>query len=439
MASLRDRFKNAWNVFRNNRDPTDFNKQYSYWGEFSSFRPDRIRSGRGTERTIVNSIITRIGIDVAAVNFMHVRVDGNNRYLSNIRSSLNECITVEANLDQTGREFIQDLVESMCYEGCVAVVPTDTDVDPYDTTAYDILEVRVAKILQWMPNKVRVECYDERDGRKKELVLLKEQVMIVTNPLYSVMNEPNSTLKRLTRKLNLLDYIDEQSSSGKLDLIIQLPYLIKTEKRRREAERRRKDIQDQLEGSKYGIAYTDGTEKIQQLNRPIENNMLDTIQYLTDMLYGELGITKEVMDGTADEQTMLNYYNRTIEPIASAIANEMKRKFLTKTARTQNQSIMFFRDPFRLATMNNIADIVMKLTSSEAISSNEARSFIGLKPVNDERADELRNKNLYNTDPFNPINTENTVDNGNPPMLEEQYPQYGELYPQQADEYYNVY
>lgn len=438
MASLRDRFKNAWNVFRNNRDPTDFQKTYSYWGESSTYRPDRIRYNRGAERTIINSIITRIAIDVAAVNLQHVRVDDNGRYLYRMPSTLNECIMVEANIDQTGRELIQDLVESMCYEGCVAVVPTDTDIDPSNTTSYDILELRVARIVQWMPDRVRVECYDEREGRKKELTILKEEVMIVTNPLYSVMNEPNSTLKRLVRKLNLLDYIDEQSGTGKLDLIIQLPYLVKTEKRRIEAERRRKDIQNQLEGSKLGIAYTDGTEKIQQLNRPIENNMLDTIQYLTDMLYGELGITKEVMDGTADEQTMLNYYNRTVEPILSAIANEMKRKFLTKTARTQNQSIMFFRDPFRLATMNNIADIVMKLTSAEAISSNEARSFIGLKPVNDERADELRNKNLYNTDPFNPISTENTIDNWSPLMIEEQYPQE-ELYPEQVPNDYYVY
>ena len=439
MASLRDRFRNAWNVFRNNRDPTGTRESYSYWGNTTSYRPDRIRINRGAERTIINSIITRIAIDVAAVSIQHVRVDENGRYLSRIPSTLNECLLCSANLDQSGRELIQDIVESMCMEGCVAVVPTDIDDNPEDTTAYNILQLRVARIVQWMPKSVRVECYDENDGQKKQIEIEKERVMIVTNPLYSVMNEPNSTLKRLLRKLNLLDYVDEQSSTGKLDLIIQLPYLVKTDKRRKEAERRRQDIQDQLEGSKYGIAYTDGTEKIQQLNRPIENNMLDTIQYLTDMLYGELGITKEVMDGTADEQTMLNYYNRSIEPILSAITNEMKRKFLTKTARTQGQSIMFFRDPFRLATMNNIADIVMKLTSSEAISSNEARSFIGLKPVNDERADELRNKNLYNTDPFNPINTENTVDNENA-LPAGQYPQE-ELYPQDAyyDQYGNTY
>lgn len=427
MASIRERFRNAWNVFRNNRDPT-FEVRPTYVGMGNSYRPDRPRLTRGAERTIINSIINRISIDCASVQIQHVYTDQNGRYLSKCKSTLNDCLSVEANIDQTGRELIQDLVFSMCDEGAVALVPTDTDTDLWNTESYEILELRVAKIVEWFPEYIRVECYNELTGRREETILPKSECCIVTNPLYSVMNEPNSTLKRLVHKLNLLDFIDEQSSSGKLNLIIQLPYVIKTEARRKEAEKRRLDIQEQLEESKYGIAYTDGTEKIQQLNRPIENNMLETIEYLTDMLYGQLGITKEVIDGTADEQTMLNYNNRTIEPILSTICDEMKRKFLTKTARTQGQSIMFFRDPFKLVPIASIADIAMKFTTNEILSSNEVRSLIGFKPIDDTRADELRNKNLYNTDlDVAPVNTENTVDNELPPG-EEQYLESPELY-----------
>ena len=388
--SLLSRAKRAWNVFLN-RDPTrrTYNNGYS-----SFYRPDRIVLSRGNERTIVTSVYNRIALDVAAVSILHVRLDDNDRYIETMDSDLNNCLTLEANIDQTGRSFIQDVVMSMFDEGSVAIVPVDTIGNPKLTDTYKIKTIRAGKIVKWFPADVRVELYNDRTGKKEEITVPKRMVSIIENPLYSVINEPNSTMQRLIRKLNLLDVIDEQNSSGKLDLIIQLPYIIKTEARRAQAEQRRKDIEDQLAGSKYGIAYTDGTEHITQLNRPVENRLMSQIEYLTSMLYSQLGITQGILDGTADEKTMLNYYNRTIEPILSAITCEMKRKFLTKTARSQKQSIMFFRDPFKLVPVSEIAEIADKMTRNEIMSSNEIRQIIGMKPSNDPAADELRNKNL---------------------------------------------
>ncbi|MCC8085624.1 MAG: phage portal protein [Clostridium sp.] len=384
------RLKHAWNAFLN-RDPTRY---YPDVGAGNSYRPDRPRFSRGNERSIITSVYNRISLDAAAVDVMHCRLDENNRFLESISSGLNNCLTVEANLDQTGRAFMQDIVMSMMDEGCVAIVPIDTDDDPDETGSYRIDTMRTGKILEWYPAHVRVRVYNERTGRKEDIVMSKNSVAIVENPFYAVMNEPNSTMQRLIRKLNLLDVVDEQTSSGKLDLIIQLPYVIKTEARRRQAEIRRKDIENQLSGSKYGIAYTDGTEHITQLNRAVENNLLSQIEYLTSMLYSQLGITQSILDGTADDKTMLNYYNRTIEPILSAIVDEMKRKFLTKTARSQLQSIEFFRDPFKLVPVNEISEIADKFTRNEIMSSNEIRQIIGMKPSDDPEADELRNKNL---------------------------------------------
>lgn len=384
------RLKHAWNAFLN-KDPTSF---YRDIGISHSYRPDRPRFTRGNERSIVTSVYNRIALDVAAINVQHVRLDENNRFLSVIDSGLNGCLTVEANIDQTGRAFMQDAVMSMLDEGCVAIVPVDTTFDPEITGSYDINSMRTGKILDWYPNHVRVRVYNEKTGLKEDIELPKKTVAIVENPLYAVINEPNSTMQRLVRKLNLLDVVDEQSSSGKLDLIIQLPYVIKTEARRQQAENRRKDIENQLAGSKYGIAYTDGTERITQLNRSVENNLMKQIEYLTSMLYSQLGITQSILDGTADEKTMLNYYNRTIEPIISAIVDEMKRKFLTKTARSQLQSISFFRDPFKLVPVSEISEIADKFTRNEIMTSNEIRQIIGMKPSDDPKADELRNKNL---------------------------------------------
>lgn len=393
MPSFNERIHNAWNAFFS-RDPTkeDF-RVIEESGGFS-YRPDRKRMTRGNERSIVTAVINRIAIDSAAVQIQHVRTDQNGRFKDVIESGLNNCLTLEANLDQTGRSFITDLVMSMLDEGVVAAVPTDTTIDPRKSSSFDIYKMRVGKIIEWYPTSVKVRVYNERNGKYEDLQLYKRQVAIIENPLYSVMNEPNSTLQRLIRKLNLLDVIDEQSGAGKLDLIIQLPYVVKTESRRQQAEKRRKDIEDQLAGSKYGIAYTDGTEKIQQLNRSIDNQLMNQIEYLTTMLYGQIGMTDEIIKGTADEKTMLNYYNRTIEPILSAIADEFKRKFLTKTARSQHQSIMFFRDPFKLVPVEQVAEIADKFTRNEIASTNEMRSVIGWKPVDDPRADELRNKNL---------------------------------------------
>lgn len=389
-STIRSRVKRAWNVFMN-KDPS---RMAGDFGMSSYYRPDRPRFTRGNEQSIVTSVYNRIALDVASVAIRHVRLDENDRYLEDIDSGLNSCLSLEANVDQTGRALIQDLVMSMFDEGCVALVPVDTDEDPENTDSYKIESMRTGKIIEWKPRHVRVRLYNDQTGMKEEVWLQKNKIAIIENPLYAVINEPNSTMQRLIRKLNLLDVVDEQSSSGKLDLIIQLPYVIKTEARRQQAENRRKDIENQLAGSKYGIAYTDGTERITQLNRSVENNLMKQIEYLTSMLYSQLGITTTILDGTADEQTMLNYNNRTIEPILSAIVDEMKRKFLTKTARSQRQSIAFFRDPFRLVPVNNLAEIADKFTRNEIMTSNEFRQIVGMKPSKDPRADELRNKNL---------------------------------------------
>lgn len=383
------RFKHAWNAFFN-RDPT---YNFRDVGVGYSYRPDRPRLTRGNERSIVTSVYNRIALDASAIDIQHVRLDDNGRFLNAIDSTLNSCFSLEANVDQTGRAFMQDVVMSMLDEGCVAIVPIDTDIDP-EAGSYDILTVRTAKILEWYPRSIRVRAYNDRTGQQEDIMFSKDVAAIIENPLYAVMNEPNSTMQRLIRKLNLLDVVDEQNSSGKLDLIIQLPYVVKTEARRQQAEKRRKDIENQLIGSKYGIAYTDGTEHITQLNRAVENNLMSQVEYLTSMLYSQLGITQGIMDGTADDKTMLNYYNRTIEPILSAIVDEMKRKFLTKTARTQKQSIEFFRDPFKLVPVSEISEIADKMTRNEIMTSNEIRQVIGMKPSDDPSADELRNKNL---------------------------------------------
>lgn len=391
--SVGSRFKNAWNAFRN-REPT---KVFQDIGYGYSYRPDRFHLTRGNERSIVTSVYNRIALDVAAIDIQHVQLDAEGRFCDVVQSGLNNCLSTEANLDQTGRAFIQDAVMSMMDEGCIAIVPVDTDDDPDDpddTTGYQILSMRVGRIRDWYPKHIRVELYNEETGRKQDIVVPKSTVAIVENPLYAVINEPNSTMQRLIRKLNLLDAVDEQSSSGKLDLIIQLPYVIKTEARRKQAEKRRKDIEQQLAGSKYGIAYTDGTERITQLNRSLENNLMKQIEYLTSMLYSQLGITQSILDGTADDKTMLNYYNRTIEPIIAAIVDEMKRKFLSKTARSKNKSIKFFRDPFKLVPVADLAEISDKFTRNEIATSNEIRQVIGWKPSDDPKADELRNSNL---------------------------------------------
>lgn len=387
--TIGSRLKHAFNAFMN-RDPT---ADYRDTGPGYSTRPDRTRLTRGNERSIVTSIYNRIAIDVAAININHCRIDENDRFVENISSSLNTCLNIEANIDQTGRAFMQDVVMSLLDEGCVAIVPVETTIDPSISSSYDILSMRTGKILEWKPKHIRVRVYNEQTGQREDITVLKKNVAIIENPLYAVMNEPNSTMQRLIRKLNLLDAVDEQSGSGKLDMIIQLPYVIKTEARRKQADKRIKDIEDQLKGP-YGIAYTDGTEKIVQLNRPIENNLMKQIEYLTNMLYSQLGITQTVLDGTADEQTMLNYHSRTIEPIISAIVDEMKRKFLTKTARSQRQTIKFFRDPFRLVPIGNIAEIADKFTRNEVLTSNEIRQIVGMKPSDDPKADRLVNSNL---------------------------------------------
>lgn len=387
--SFGSRLKHAWNAFTGN-----VQMNYRDLGMSYSYRADRPRMSRGNERSIVTSVYNRIALDVAALNVQHVRLDENGRFLSVIDDGLNNCLTLEANIDQTARSFIQDVVVSMFDEGSVAIVPVDTTTDPNVSGSYDIQSLRVGQILDWYPQYIRARVYNEQTGRKEDIVVPKSAVAIIENPLYAVINEPNSTMQRLIRKLNLLDVIDEQSGSGKLDLIIQLPYVIKTEARRQQAENRRKDIENQLSGSKYGIAYTDGTEHITQLNRSVNNNLMSQIEYLTSMLYSQLGITQSILDGTADEKTMLNYNNRTIEPIISAIVDEMKRKFLTKTARSQHQSISFFRDPFKLVPVNDIAEIADKFTRNEIMTSNEIRQVVGMNPSDDPRADELRNKNL---------------------------------------------
>ena len=390
-TSFGSRLKHAWNAFTN-KGPTGFYRRDL--GSAYYYRPDRPRMTRGNERSIVTSIFNRIALDVASLDIKHCRLDDSGRYLEDMDSSLNNCLTIEANIDQTPRAFIQDVVLSMFDEGCVAIVPVDTTINPDITQAFDVNSLRTGKILEWYPAHVKVRVYNDRTGEKEDVILPKNRVGIVENPLYSVINEPNSTVQRLIRKLNLLDAIDEQSSSGKLDLIIQLPYTIKSETRRQQAEDRRKDIEMQLTGSKYGVAYTDATEKVTQLNRPIENNLLKQIEYLTSMANAQLGITQTILDGTADDKTMLNYYNRTIEPIIAAIVDEMKRKFLSKTARSQKQTIKFFRDPFKLVPVNEIAEIADKFTRNEITSSNEIRQFIGMPPSKDPKADELRNSNI---------------------------------------------
>ena len=388
---IRDRLQHAWNAFVYN-DNSYTNHQNL--GGFSTYKPDRVHFSRGVEKSIVTSVYNRLALDASSIMIKHVRLDDDGRYVEEINSGLHSCLNIEANIDQTGRAFIQDVVMSMLDEGCVAIVQVDTTVNPAVSGSYEINTMRTGKILEWYPAHVRVRVYNDRKGIHEELTLPKSTVAIIENPLYAVINEPNSTMQRLIRKLNLLDVVDEQTSSGKLDLIIQLPYVIKSEARRKQAEERRKDIEMQLSGSKYGIAYTDGTERITQLNRPAENNLMKQVEYLTSMLYSQLGLTQSIMDGSADEKTMLNYYNRTVEPIVSAIVDEIKRKFLTKTARAQKQSIMFFRDPFKLVPVENIAEIADKFTRNEIMTSNEIRQIVGMMPSKDPGADELRNKNL---------------------------------------------
>lgn len=388
---IRDRLQHAWNAFvyndNNYVDPQNL-------GGLSTFKPDRVHFSRGVERSIVTSVYNRLALDVSSIAIKHVRLDENGRFKEEVDSGLQNCLNVEANIDQTGRAFLQDVVMSMLDEGCVAIVPVDTTIDPAKSGSYEINTMRTGKILEWYPAHVRVRVYNDRKGIHEEVVLPKSAVAIIENPLYAVINEPNSTMQRLIRKLNLLDVVDEQTSSGKLDLIIQLPYVIKSEARRKQAEERRKDIEMQLSGSKYGIAYTDGTERITQLNRPAENNLMKQVEYLTSMLYSQLGLTQSIMDGSADDKTMLNYYNRTVEPILAAITDEIKRKFLTKTARSQRQTIMYFRDPFKLTPVLDLAEIADKFTRNEIMTSNEIRQIVGMKPADDPSADELRNKNL---------------------------------------------
>lgn len=391
MPTLRKRIKNAWNVFTS-RDPTEQPVFHDY-GISYGYRPDRIRLTRGNERSIVNAVYNRIAIDVASIDVKHVKTDENDVFIEEIYSFLNDVLQTEANIDQTGRNLMIDAVISLLDEGVIAIVPVDIDEDE-ETDSFDVLSLRVAKIIQWYPEHVKVRVYDEKTGYKRDIVINKRSVCIVENPFYSIMNEPNSTLQRLIRKLNLLDAIDEQTGSGKLDIIIQLPYVIKTEARKKQAEDRRKDIEAQLAGSKYGIAYTDGTERITQLNRPAENNLLTQIEYLTSMLYSQLGITEEVLNGTADEKTMLNYYNRTIEPIMSAIVDEMKRKLLTWNARKEGQSIKFFRNPFKLVPVTEMAEIADKFGRNEILTPNEIRGIVGFKPSDDPQANELRNRNI---------------------------------------------
>ena len=388
---IRDRLQHAWNAFVYN-DNTYVDPQNL--GGLSTYKPDRVHFSRGVERSIVTSVYNRLALDVSSIAIKHVRLDENGRFKEEVDSGLQNCLNVEANIDQTGRAFLQDVVMSMLDEGCVAIVPVDTTIDPAKSGSYEINTMRTGKILEWYPAHVRVRVYNDKKGIHEELVLPKSAVAIIENPLYAVINEPNSTMQRLIRKLNLLDVVDEQTSSGKLDLIIQLPYVIKSEARRKQAEERRKDIEMQLSGSKYGIAYTDGTERITQLNRPAENNLMKQVEYLTSMLYSQLGLTQSIMDGSADDKTMLNYYNRTVEPILAAITDEIKRKFLTKTARAQKQTVMYFRDPFKLTPVVDLAEIADKFTRNEIMTSNEIRQIVGMKPADDPSADELRNKNL---------------------------------------------
>lgn len=412
--TLGSRLMNAWNVFKNNRDPTE-DYTFRYNGSGSSYRPDRPRLTRGNAKSISASVFNRIALDVASIDIKHCRLDEDERFVEIIKSDLNECLTLSANLDQTNRAFIQDAVLTMFDKGVIAIVPVDTSMDPNSTNSYDILSMRVGEILEWYPANVKVRLYNEQTGKKEDLILAKEDVAIIENPFYTVVNDTNSTLQRLKRKLSLLDVTDEKTASSKLDLIIQLPYIIKSDARKRQAEERRKQIEDQLAGSTYGIAYTDGTEKITQLNRSVENNLMSSVEYLTNQFFAQMNITQSILDGTADEKTMLNYNNRTIEPIISAIVNELKRKFLTKTARTQGQSICFFRDPFRLVPVNDIAEIADKFTRNEVMTSNEIRQIVGMKPSNDPKADQLINSNISQ------------------PTDEQNYPEHDEGYDEEGE------
>ena len=400
MPKFIDRLQHAWNAFRGRDRPSS-----KELGSGSYYRPDRrVSVLRGNDKSIVTSVINRISVDVASVSILHARVDVNGNYVDTIKDSLNDCLTLDANIDQTGQAFFIDLASTMLSGGCVAAVPIETSIDPNISSSYEIQSIRVGLVTQWFPKYVQVNVYNQLTGLREEIVVPKEQVAIIQNPFYDVMNEPNSTLQRLIRKLSLMDSVDEQVSAGKLDMIIQLPYTIRTDARREQAEHRRKDIEMQLRDSKYGIAYTDATEKITQLNRPLENNLLNQIEFLTNQLYSQLGITPEILNGTANEETMLNYFNRTVEPILTAITDEFKRKFLTKTARTQGQSILFIRNPFKLVPLSKIAEIVDKFTANEILTSNEIRGIIGYRPVDGDRANQLINKNI------NPLELEGAED-----------------------------
>ena len=419
MAPIRERIKKAWNAFsaeeKNvHRRPSDTAMEFGSASYGMSSINTRRRLTYSNEASLMASIVNRIGIDIATITMQHVRVNENKQFVEELKTGLNDCLTVEANIDQAAQAFRLDLAMTLCDKGVVAVVPVDTDDDPNDTASVDIKTMRVGEITAWYPQHVKVLLYDERDGQKKEVTLRKRNVAIIENPLYSVMNEPNSTLKRLIRKLNLLDAIDEQSGSGKLDMIIQLPYVIKTEAKQQQAQQRAKDIEVQLKGSQYGIAYTDGTERITQLNRPVENKLLTQIEFLTEMLYGQLGLTKAVFDGTASEQEMLNYHNRTIEPMLQAITEAFKRAFISKTGRSQGQSVEFYRDPFKLVSMTGFAEIADKFGRNEIMSPNEIRSGMGLKPSNDPKADALKNRNM----PGNPEEEPGATSSG--PSLDEQ-------------------
>lgn len=431
MPSFIERIKNGWNAFTNNKDPSTF--AYQDLGYSSYYRPDRPRLLNGNERSIINSIFNRLAVDTASIEVLHARLDENHTFMEEIDSKLNRVLNISANVDQTGRALVQDIAMSMFDEGCVAVVPTDADIDPNYDNSYDILELRVGKIVEWRPNHVKVNLYNERTGLKEDVLLNKSAVAIIENPFYSVMNEPNSILKRLSRKLSLLDVIDEQNSSKKLDLIIQLPYVVKTEARRKQAEIRRKDIEKQLAEGKYGIAYTDATEHITQLNRSLENNMMGQIEYLTNMLFSQLGLTPEIMNGTASEEVMMNYYNRTIEPILTAITEEMTRKFLTKTARTQGQAIIFIRDPFKLVPISNMADLGDKFIRNEILTANEVRGKIGFKPSNEPKADQLGNPNMPASEQIQNESDE-TDEEGNPVVSELSQEELAQLSPEELQE-----
>lgn len=411
--SIGSRIKNAWNAFRNKNEITNYRVRTDN-GYYT--RPDRVRLTGGRERSILTAVLNRIAMDVAAIDVVHCKIDENGRFVNKVDSHLNDCLSTESNLDQTPRAFMQDVVMSMFDEGSVALVPVDTTVNPDNSGSFDVLTMRTGKVIEWYPNDVKVRVYNENRGRREDILINKHNVCLIENPLYAVMNEPNSTLQRLIRKLTLLDAVDEITSSGKLDLIIQLPYVIKSEARRKQADERMAEIERQLNGTKYGIAYADGTEKIIQLNRPVENQLMKQVEYLTSMLYSQLGITQAIMDGTADEKAMLNYYNRTIEPILSAITDEMKRKFLTKTARTQGQSIEYFRDPFKLVPVEQIAEIADKFTRNEIMTANEIRSIVGYKPSKDPKADKLVNSNIRQ--PGENQNTQNADNNFDVPPEE---------------------